>query len=570
MSDAVQVDVIDDIKALRCQRDAWDAVYQADPQAHIFLSWIWLTNWLDLVSEPWMVLAARQKKEDAPYCAFFPVQLWSERDQGPGFINTVRMGGTLLAGYSGVLCDPRFEADVVPALTRRLLDFNWAGLYLTSTRMSEERYALLVTGFEPSSFRVIQQPPLIDENGIDKSVNCYVELPADWETFLSQNLGSKMRAHARRYMRHLESGELRVTHTTAETLGGDLDTLYRFWEDRWGSIKSDQNLAYSVRYGRTMIERCFREDAVLIMTLWHGEEPVGVQMKYLDFVNKTIICNIDGRDLNFRRPSPGLVLHFYAIRWAIENGYQTYDLQLGSDAYKYDLGAIDRRLANTIIATRNNKNRRDRLDPRSLDSVLLLSQHAAATGDFDNAKVGCTQILQVDPKHAGARDLLSKVDDALAATIKKRIIEAQQLVRQGAIDQAIGVFEDVLAAEPKNYDARLMVGLVYLHQGNATAAEKHIRQALVINAKAAPAHFNYGMALRGLGRGAKALKSFKKAISLKPDYVEAHNASGEVLASTGRHAEALKCFDKAISLQPGFAPARQNRDRVAPLVKRQR
>jgi hypothetical protein len=40
-------------------KGTWDAVYDADPEAQLFLSWMWMSKWLGDVIQPWIVVAAR-------------------------------------------------------------------------------------------------------------------------------------------------------------------------------------------------------------------------------------------------------------------------------------------------------------------------------------------------------------------------------------------------------------------------------------------------------------------------------------------------------------------------------
>src|SRR5258708_12057917 len=73
---AVQIDIIETLPSLARLEDNWNAVYDADPEAQIFLSWKWLSGWLACSEGAWFILAARASDSaDAPYVAFFPLRL---------------------------------------------------------------------------------------------------------------------------------------------------------------------------------------------------------------------------------------------------------------------------------------------------------------------------------------------------------------------------------------------------------------------------------------------------------------------------------------------------------------
>ena len=71
----MRVDVIDTIDSLNQVRDNWESVYRADPEAHYFLSWAWIANWLEPRSGAWLVLAAKPDDETRDYAAFLPLKL---------------------------------------------------------------------------------------------------------------------------------------------------------------------------------------------------------------------------------------------------------------------------------------------------------------------------------------------------------------------------------------------------------------------------------------------------------------------------------------------------------------
>ena len=78
----MHVDVITSRDALDRLRGNWEAVYQADPEAQLYMSWAWIAGWFERLPCQWFVLAAKESTESPDYIAFFPLQL---RRKGKGW-----------------------------------------------------------------------------------------------------------------------------------------------------------------------------------------------------------------------------------------------------------------------------------------------------------------------------------------------------------------------------------------------------------------------------------------------------------------------------------------------------
>ena len=72
----VHIDIIESLPPLAKLEDNWNAVYDADDEAQVFLSWKWLSGWLSSIPGPWFILAAKERDDaDLPYVGFFPLRL---------------------------------------------------------------------------------------------------------------------------------------------------------------------------------------------------------------------------------------------------------------------------------------------------------------------------------------------------------------------------------------------------------------------------------------------------------------------------------------------------------------
>ena len=98
----MQIDIIDEFSDFERLRPDWDHVYDADPDAQFFLSWTWLSQWIPMVSEPWLILAARPA-QGANYVAFLPLRWRLREDTKRGFYNKLNMIGMYAADYTGLI-----------------------------------------------------------------------------------------------------------------------------------------------------------------------------------------------------------------------------------------------------------------------------------------------------------------------------------------------------------------------------------------------------------------------------------------------------------------------------------
>jgi protein O-GlcNAc transferase len=135
---------------------------------------------------------------------------------------------------------------------------------------------------------------------------------------------------------------------------------------------------------------------------------------------------------------------------------------------------------------------------------------------------------------------------------------AIELHRRGNLPEADRLYLQILSAQPGNFAARHMLGLIRYQQGRNNESEALIVAALEINPGIAEAWSNYGLVLTSLRRFEDALLSFDKALELKPSYAEAFNNRGIVLWHLTRFGEALISYDRALAIKPDYAEALNN------------
>ncbi len=138
----------------------------------------------------------------------------------------------------------------------------------------------------------------------------------------------------------------------------------------------------------------------------------------------------------------------------------------------------------------------------------------------------------------------------------------------GRLREAEKLYTQVLAAQPDNFDALHLYGVLMHQRGEPVEALKLIAAALKANTRAAAAHSNYGMVLAALNRDAEALDAYDRAVALQPDFAGAVNNRGNALRKLGRHEEAIESFERALALNPGYPEALNNRGNALMALQR--
>jgi len=136
---------------------------------------------------------------------------------------------------------------------------------------------------------------------------------------------------------------------------------------------------------------------------------------------------------------------------------------------------------------------------------------------------------------------------------------AVSLHQAGDLAGAARLYEAILRASPRHFQALYLLGFIHFQRGQFGQAEQLIGDAIAINPLSPDAFYNRGCALQGLQRHDEALRCFDQAVALKPDYDEAWTNRGVALLALRRHADALASFDCALVLKPRDREALSNR-----------
>jgi len=129
--------------------------------------------------------------------------------------------------------------------------------------------------------------------------------------------------------------------------------------------------------------------------------------------------------------------------------------------------------------------------------------------------------------------------------------------RAGQLDEAVGLYERVLAADPGHAEAHRLLGLLSIQRGQTGEAERRLREAIRLAPDSAKAYDNLAVVLHAQKRDDEALPALRKAVELAPANELFLVNLGNLLGELNRRAEAIDAFRRASAAAPRNADIHQ-------------
>jgi len=122
--------------------------------------------------------------------------------------------------------------------------------------------------------------------------------------------------------------------------------------------------------------------------------------------------------------------------------------------------------------------------------------------------------------------------------------------QQGRHAVAVSLLSRALKRTSTSAICLMRLGMAYTALGEFALAERHLRAAIKLDPTQPEAWANLAVTLHGQGRLAEARSGFLQAIKLKPDYAEAHDRLAALTCQTSGFAAAVPYFRRYTELQP--------------------
>jgi tetratricopeptide (TPR) repeat protein/SAM-dependent methyltransferase len=146
-----------------------------------------------------------------------------------------------------------------------------------------------------------------------------------------------------------------------------------------------------------------------------------------------------------------------------------------------------------------------------------------------------------------------------AAPDTRQLLHAAMAQHQaGRLQQAEGLYRQVLAADPRQIMALRYLGILLHQTGRHAGAAEMLGQAIAEDEGDADTHYNIGAVLQALGRLDQAATHYAKVIALSPGTPEAHYELGNVLARQDHDDDAAAAYRRALALRPNHVEALTN------------
>ncbi len=117
---------------------------------------------------------------------------------------------------------------------------------------------------------------------------------------------------------------------------------------------------------------------------------------------------------------------------------------------------------------------------------------------------------------------LRRADSAPARKVQERFAAAVQAEECGEKNRAVGLYSEILAAEPNFAPAYINLGTIYFHMRRYGRAEELYRRATIADPGYVLAFFDLGNVLDELDRPDESIDAYRQAIALAPRYADAH------------------------------------------------
>ena len=210
------------------------------------------------------------------------------------------------------------------------------------------------------------------------------------------------------------------------------------------------------------------------------------------------------------------------------------------------------------------------LDPKLQSAQLTLVHALTESGRTEQANQLMQSFLRADP----ARELIAK---------------AAEHHRAGRLEEAEGIYREILQRDPRNLEALRLLALIAMdaeHYGQAekllqraveiapdflaawidlsraqlerldlSAALQSIERAAALNPRSANVQVHVANALARSGRHNEAIETYGRATELKPDWPAGYLGLGNALKTVGRQAEAIAAYRRAAVLRPDQSEA---------------
>ena len=136
------------------------------------------------------------------------------------------------------------------------------------------------------------------------------------------------------------------------------------------------------------------------------------------------------------------------------------------------------------------------------------------------------------------------------AGMNERIETATHLHKNGELEKAIHLYEEILEVEPENGTVLHAAGVAQYAVGNYNRSASLLERACVQLGQQADAYSHLGSALQSLGRLDESMAAHEKALEIDPSSSVILSNYGNALVNAGRAGDAIRVFKRSLNTCP--------------------
>ncbi len=140
----------------------------------------------------------------------------------------------------------------------------------------------------------------------------------------------------------------------------------------------------------------------------------------------------------------------------------------------------------------------------------------------------------------------------MSENLEQYLMKGVQCYEAGRLDEAEGIFKEVIAQVPECADAYNLLGIVCAGRKKYTDAILNFKEAVRLDSSNAVYNSNYGNALQDNGELNESMPYYLKAIELNPDFTDAYYNLSNSLRKLQRYPESMVHLNKAKSLNSRY------------------
>jgi CelD/BcsL family acetyltransferase involved in cellulose biosynthesis len=394
ITEDLSVALLRDIEEVEGLRSEWDNLHSQDPLSGVFLSWNWMMEAFRENGGRFVVLVARSKQQMGQVVGILPLKSRVHWSRSQNALQTqYHAGGRLIwSEYTGFLCNPAFETQVLDRFARNVSELPWVSLSMRYVDQ-EERIKLFHAAFPKDRFEAKFKAYRINKGETNNLVSPQVDLPETFDAYLAEKLSTSFRQKFRRFEKlHLLTGDLHFSVADEESFESHIKILLDFWISKWAPAKGLSTAKKVATNYRRILKAALNTGTLFLPVLWKGDQPLGALGHILDPELRRVHFIVVGRNIDSRASYIGQLMHLGSIEWAIAHGYRTYDFCHGDEPYKYRYGTenVDMRY---LSIRRRNIGSHDVLDPCCARDALIRIRGFLESRQSDAALQACNQLI---------------------------------------------------------------------------------------------------------------------------------------------------------------------------------